>query len=266
CILVPFNGHPRNYVAFLRHHWRTVLLVSLFQTVILYGLMFWGMTMVRGAQAAIVMGAIPLISAVFAHVTMRDDRMTLRKIAFIMLGMAGVSIIGLSSKPWGEAGPTECIGLAVLLLSQCSSVTGNIIIAKRKVHLPPALLNSTQIGMGGIALMLIGTVVEGVPHVPTAPAFYGLVLWLALISAIGFTVWFHLLKYVPVSKLNMWSFVTPVFGAIFSWLLIAGESPDLLSIVGMAAVALAMILSQSKSSDPRPIDKSRRGDRPSTSS
>ncbi|MCP4646104.1 MAG: DMT family transporter, partial [bacterium] len=120
CILVPFNGHPRNYVAFLREHWRTVFLVSLFQTVILYGLMFWGMTMVRGAQAAIVMGAIPLISAVFAHVTMRNDRMTLRKIAFIMLGMTGVSIIGLSSKPWGEAGPTECIGLAVLLLSQCS--------------------------------------------------------------------------------------------------------------------------------------------------
>jgi drug/metabolite transporter (DMT)-like permease len=244
CILIPFNGHPRNYVGFLRQSWRPVMLVSLFQTVILYGLAFWGMNMARGAQSAIMMGASPLIASVMAHFTMPGDRMTWRKIFAIALGMAGVAVISLSSKPWGDAGPSECLGLLVLLLAQFSAVTGNIVVARRKTHMPPVLLNSAQIGIGGVILVLLGLGIEGVPEVPTAPTFYAVLLWLALISAICFTVWFHLLRRVPVSRLNMWGFVTPVFGAIFSWTFLAQESPDALSIIGMVAVALAMVLSQ----------------------
>ena len=250
CILIPFGGHPRNYAAFLRRSWRPVMLVSLFQTVILYGLAFWGMSMARGAQSAIMMGASPLIASVMAHFIMPGDRMTWRKILAIALGMAGVAVISLSSKPWGEAGPSECLGLFILFLAQFSSVIGNILVARRRTHMPAALLNSAQIGMGGVILVLIGLGVEGIPRVPTAPTFYAVLLWLALISAICFTVWFHLLRYVSVSRLNMWGFVTPVSGAMFSWTFLAKESPDALSIIGMIAVALAMVLSQTGQTTP----------------
>ena len=34
----------------------------------------------------------------------------------------------------------------------------------------------------------------------------------------------------------------PVFGALFSWLVLPGESPDTLSLIGMACIVAAIIL------------------------
>ena len=68
--------------------------------------------------------------------------------------------------------------------------------------------------------------------------------WLALLSACAFAIWFHLLQRIAVSELNLWKFLIPLSGAILSWLLLAGESPDAISIGGMLLVALGIIWNQ----------------------
>jgi len=47
---------------------------------------------------------------------------------------------------------------------------------------------------------------------------------------------------VKVSQLNLWKFIIPVFGAIFSWLLLPDESPHLSSVVGMVVIAASIVL------------------------
>lgn len=244
CLLLPFTGNPRRSLAVLWDNRRTVLWVALFQTAILYALFFIGLSLARGAQAAIVMGASPLVAGVLAHFAMHDDKMTPRKTAGIVLGMVGVVLISLASAPWSTAGSRECIGLGILLLAQCSGITGNILVAKQSHSLPPMLLNSAQIGLGGLLLLALGFLVEGAPTLPNDPRFYAVLLWLALIPAAGFSIWFALLKRVSVSHLNVWMFLVPVFGAALSWLVLANESPDGLSLLGMVTVAAAMVTTQ----------------------
>ena len=75
------------------------------------------------------------------------------------------------------------------------------------------------------------------------PAYYAALAWLAALSAIAFSLWFVVLKQpgATVSQLNLWKFLIPVCGALFSWLLLPGERPCWPEVAGMAAIALAIV-------------------------
>lgn len=243
-ILMPFCGDPRNLWQTLRTHPGYIARVSLFQTVILYAVFFWGLNLARGAQSAIVIGSSPLIAAWMAHMVMPDDRMTARKAFGITTGMAGIVLISVAAKPWGPGGLAELGGLALLFLAEVSSAWGNILVARAKKPIPPMSLNALQMGLGGVVLFLAAILFEGTPSFSFPVQFYVSLGWLALISAAGFSLWFHLLAHEKVSRLNIWKFLIPVFGAISSWLLIPGESADAVSVLGMILVSFAIIYTQ----------------------
>ncbi|MCC8016048.1 MAG: EamA family transporter [Clostridiales bacterium] len=54
-------------------------------------------------------------------------------------------------------------------------------------------------------------------------------LYLALISAVAYTVWSLLLRYNPVSKVAVMGFTNPIFGVLLS-ALILGEASEAFSI------------------------------------
>ncbi|MGQ9852432.1 MAG: DMT family transporter [Candidatus Oleimicrobiaceae bacterium] len=242
-LLLPFACRLPRVGAELRAGMRTVLLVALFQSVLLYASFFLGMTLVSGALGAIVVGASPLIAAVVAHLAMDNDAMTLPKATAIVGGMVGISIISLSREPWTATGLRELLGVILLLLGALFSAVGNVVVARdnRRVH--PVLLTAAQFSIGGLVLLALGMTVEGPPHLRLPLAFYGALLWLATLSAAAFSIWFFLLTVpgVKVSELNLWKFVIPVFGALFSWLLLPEEKPDLYAVLGMVCVACSVL-------------------------
>ena len=242
CLLIPLCGRPRAGLAAVRKNWRLVAAVSGLQTVVLYGTFFVGMRLVGGAQAAVLLGSSPLVTALLAHVMIEDDRMTLAKTGAIALGMGGVAIIAVSSKPWSSAGLTELGGMALLTVGVIAGNLSNVVVARSRAHISPLVLNSAQMGLGGMVLLGAAMIVEGLPRSVPPWEFFAQLLYLAMISAAAFSIWFYLLKRVKVSQLNMWKFLIPIFGAILSWVLLSGESPDLPTVAGMICVASAVLL------------------------
>ena len=230
----------------LKTETRTVVLVALFQTTLLYAGFFIALTLVRGAQAAIIIGTGPLITAIAAHFAMHDDRLSSRTLQSATLGISGIIIISLATKPWEPVGLNELLGIGILLTGSVVSAIGNIVVAKKRGSLPPIELNSIQMLIGGGMLFLCALLIEGVPTLNQPPRFYGSLLWLALVSAIAIGLWFHLLSRVKVSKLNIWKFLIPLGGATLSWLFIPGEHPDLPTLFGMVLIILGIIHSQRK--------------------
>ena len=98
-----------------------------------------------------------------------------------------------------------------------------------------------QMMVGGALMLIVGLVREEGIIQPLTTEFYLSLAWLAMLSAVAFTIWFLLLKTVPVSELNLWQFLTPVSGALLSWLLIANESPDFYAIIGMLLVGSGIL-------------------------
>jgi drug/metabolite transporter (DMT)-like permease len=64
-----------------------------------------------------------------------------------------------------------------------------------------------------------------------------MLLYLAFISAFAFTLQGFLLKYNPVSKVAVFKSTNPIFGAVFS-AIILGESDQLLSYFTLIALLL----------------------------
>ena len=242
-IVLLFSASFTKIAGMTRGQWKNVLRVGFFQTFLLYGLFHTGMTFVSGALGAIVIGASPLIAALTAHWMIPDDRLTLRKTLTISAGISGVILISLGRHPWEMSGLVELFGILLLIASTFASSFGNVFVS-RDFTLPPFLMNGIQLSAGGLGLVILSLILEGVPVFPKTQSFYLAFAWLVFISSAGFSIWFYLLKQpgVKVSELNFWKFILPVFGAVLSWIILPDESPDLISIAGMCIVAGSVFL------------------------
>jgi len=242
-MLLPFTGGITRYFSIIRANFRQILILASVQTFIAYGLFYFGMTLVPGALAAIVIGASPLIFAVVAHIMMHDDKITLPKLVSMLIGFTGVAIIGISRQPWQSAGLTEFIGIFILLAGSTSGAIGNVLVSKDGDRIPPLVLNSAQLFLGGFLLILISLPIEGSPLKSYPMDYYFALIYLSILSAVAFSIWFVLLKKpgVKVSSLNLWKFIIPVLGAVIAWIILPDENPEWPAIIGMVFVALSIL-------------------------
>lgn len=230
-------------------HWRFLTLFALIQTFLQYGIFFMGLHKVPGATSAIIIGAGPLFVALMAHLSLKDDKLNLRKIIAIALGLSGVIFISLANGSVTEGYPSFYIGVGMLLLSNMIGSYTNIMVIKRKSYnISPLVLTSYANFTGGLMLLITAFFVEK-PEIKLYPAeFYISMIWLALIPAVSFSLWYGLLKRpgVKVSELNAWKFLVPVTGCVLSWLIIAGETPNIASILGIFIIISSLWLLQMK--------------------
>lgn len=228
-------------------YWKFMLLFAFMQTFLQYGLFFMGLDKVPAATSAIIIGAGPLFVAIMAHMTLADDKMTLRKIAAIILGLSGVVFISLAKSGLTSSDPAFYTGIVLLLLSNIiGSYTNIMVVKKKEYNISPMALTAFANFTGGIMLLITAFIVEK-PKIQIYPAeFYLALLWLALIPATAFSLWYGLLQRpgVKVSELNMWKFLVPVSGCVLSWLLLPDEKPDIVSVTGIIIISAALQMLQ----------------------
>lgn len=229
-------------------YWRFTLVFAFLQTFMQYGLFFMGLDKVPASTSAIIIGAGPLFVALMAHFTLRDDRLTWRKIAAITLGISGVVFISLTKGGLAEgASASFYAGIGLLIASNLmGSYTNIMVIKKKEYHISPIALTSFANFTGGLLLLLVGFLVEKPELKPFPAEFYGALLWLALIPASAFSIWYTLLNRpdVKVSELNIWKFVVPVSACILSWILLPDDYPTWQSLTGIAIITAALFLSR----------------------
>lgn len=246
-ILLPFLLFQKPDWRILIKEWKFVLLFSFFQIFIQYSLYFAGIDLVPASIAAIVVGLSPLIVFIMAHYAFHNDRFTPRKIFSIILGLSGVIILTLNKGDFDTTNPYYIWGIIMVFLSVTVNCSVNIIVAKNARPISAMLLTGASNFIGGVMLYIFALFVENTtPFSEFDAVFWWLLLVLAIISSLGFSIWFYLLK-VPVlrvSEVNIWKFIIPVFGAILSWLIFPDDKPNLISIIGIISITLAILILQ----------------------
>ncbi|MCG8579164.1 MAG: DMT family transporter [Bacteroidales bacterium] len=243
-LLLPLVKSLSNYFSSIKQNFWLIVKVSASQTFILYALFYWGVNMLDGALAAIIIGSQPLFAALTAHVMMSNDKMSLRKTLTIASGIGGIILIAI---PKGLSGPeniSELLGIGLLVLANIASGIGNVFVSKNSGKISPIILNSSQMIIGGAFLFFFSLFTEPFNGF-NFPAEYFMALgWLSLLSATAFSLWFFLLQKptIKVSDLNIYKFIIPVFGATLSWVILPNESPDFISILGMLIIGTSVVL------------------------
>jgi drug/metabolite transporter (DMT)-like permease len=243
-IILPFTVRPEKYWIMISKHWKVVVWVTALQIVVNYSLFYQGLNLVPGALGAVIYGAQPLIIAVVAAIFHKDDRLTRKKIITIIFGISGVVLISVGRQAFRLGTIIELLGVLMILSGSVATGLSNVIISLRTKDLNPFVLSSSSLFLGGVILFLISIPIEGAPK-RTFPVQYWMVLsWLSFMAAAAFSIWYKLLQRsgVKVSELNLWKFITPVTGAVLSWLLVPDEHPEWLTISGMVIITVSLIV------------------------
>ena len=242
-ILIPFCWR-RNAFQLLVHHRRLITYVVLLNTAIGYALYYTAMKYVAGATASIVIGTGPLITAVMTHFLMEDDKLDRGKLISILVGMLGIVVIITNSKPVTPVGRKEIFGILLMLTNSTLTSYANIKVAEMKGGIDGRFLTSNQMLWGGLILLLMGRVFEGSYSLNLPMEFYMSLVWLALVSALAFSMWFAAIQIdgIKVSELNMWKFLIPVVGAVITWVILPEESPTPIILMGMALVFTSLVM------------------------
>jgi drug/metabolite transporter (DMT)-like permease len=242
-IIMPFCG---NYIESFKIIWKHrayVLKVSFFSTFLLYSLFHYGISLVPASVTALVIGAGPLFIALLARF-LSNEPLTKRKSLAIAAGFCGIAVIAVGRFGGFLSIDVSMLGLGILILANLSGSFGNIFISKNKVPVNPVFLNAVQLFLGGLGIYIVAIFFEDYQYVPLPAMFYLALIWLSLIAAIGFSLWFVVLSMpgVKVSEINIWKFILPVLGAVLSWIILPDEKPELIVISGMVLVGVSVAI------------------------
>ena len=249
-LLLPFLGNWPYVWNEVKSNLRFIAIVAFLQVVLQYTFFYTGVNLVPASISAMIVGSSPLFVAAIAHFSIKTDQLSWIKAASILLGIIGVAIITLGRKSLPSGAEIAVWGVVFLILNNVSSGISNVVISKKKTSIAPMVLTSSSLILGGLGLIVISIPFEGRPKYSFPVEYFVALAWLSLISSVAVSIWNTLLqrKDVKVSELNIWKFLIPVSGAMLSWLILPGESPDLTSITGMSLIGISLIvLSFSKS-------------------
>ncbi|MFH0759774.1 MAG: DMT family transporter [Bacteroidota bacterium] len=232
------------YFRIIRTHWKMILLFAFLQTFLQYIMFYTGINMIPSAVAAIVIGSQPFFIAVIAHFLMPGDRISALKTGIILTGILGVVLVSMGKDPESVTGRIAIAGILLMVAINILSGFTNVLVASEKGMIPPLVISSASMAIGGASLFLVSLPLEGLNMEPKPMTYYLSLGWLSLLSALAISIWITLLKRpaVKVSDLNLWKFLIPLFGAVLSWILIPGENPQALSIAGMIIIALSLVI------------------------
>ena len=233
------------YFRILRANLKLILLLALLQTFLQYTMFYTGINLIPAAVAAIIIGSQPLFIALVANFIMPGERMTLPKTMVILLGIAGVALVSFGKDPQSTTGHMAVAGILLMLGVNLLSGFSNVLVAREKGKVPPLVLSSSSMVLGGAALLLFSIPLEGMDPQIRPPMFYISLSWLSLLSAIAISIWTILLKRpgTRVADLNLWKFLIPLFGALFSWMILPAEKPQALTVAGMFIITFTLVIS-----------------------
>lgn len=218
-----------------RNIWR-VLIVALFQTAMQYTFFYIGLAHVSGVKSSVLNGLGVFFTILAACFIFRTEKFNLIKLLGCILGFGGVVLINIG----GDFSFTfSFIGEGFLICSGLSSAiaAGCVKVFSKKED--TTALCGYQFLIGGVALIAIGLIFGGrIPSISVGAAF--MLLYLAFLSACAFTLQGYLLKYNPVSRVAVYKSTNPLFGAVFS-AIILGESDQLLSWFALLAIVMVCL-------------------------
>lgn len=185
--------------------------VSLFQTILQYFFYYIGLAHTTGTKAAVLVAA-NVFAAIFISSLTGQEKLTARKILGCVIGFSGIVLINFTGLDLKFTLLGDGFILLCTIASGCSSVCMKHYTAK--YHENPVLFSGWQFAFGGAVMWLFGAVCGGYLHM-TAKA-WGILFYLAFVSAAAYSLWAVLLKYNPVSKVTVFGFLNPLCGVIIS--------------------------------------------------
>lgn len=192
--------------------WGKITKLCMLQTVAQYLFFYIGLANTSGVKASIIEGVNVFISILVASLIFRQEKLTARKMLGCIIGFAGVILVNITG---GIDMAFTFTGDGFIVLSTIAYAFSSVMIKRYSQEENPVTLSGYQFVLGGLIMVVCGLLMGGRLTVISG-AGIAMLLYLAVISAVAYSMWGVLLKYNPVSRVTVFGFMNPVFGVILS--------------------------------------------------
>ncbi len=193
--------------------------MSVFQTILQYTFFYIGLANTSGVKGTVLSASNAFFCLLIASLIFRQEKLTLKKIFACILGFSGIILVNLNGLDFNM----NFLGDGFVIFSAISAAMASVLIKKYGQYEDSVVLSGYQFLIGGLVLMLVGLLAGGTMTLNSLTAV-GVLVYLALLSAIAFALWGVLLTHNPVSKVTIYHFMVPVFGVILSKLMLTEQS------------------------------------------
>jgi drug/metabolite transporter (DMT)-like permease len=205
------------------------------------GLLTWGSQYLTSGMTGLLNSTIPLWVGIIAFLLYRRG-MTKLTVLGLCAGFGGLMLLIGPSLGVGALSPA---GVTALILSSLAWAFGSLYSSKAK--LPVSILASSGMLMvsGGLMLIIASLALgefQGldITQISTR-SLIAMIYLIIIITVVGFTDFYWLLRVTSASLANTFAYVSPVIAVILGWAILH-ESITVLTIVAMIIILLGVAL------------------------
>ena len=195
-----------------------------------------GTWLTSAAHASVLLNLYAVHTVVLAHFLIPGDRLTLLKLAGVLIAYSGIVLLG--ARQIAHGAPT-LIGDIVVTVAGFLLAERTIYLARAVQRLDPVKLLLTQAIVGTAVFVVVSALVEPAPTRWTLRLAGSIAYQGVLISGFNFVVNLALLRRYRPSALSAFFLTQPIFGVIAA-ALVAGDPLTLDLLVPCAAVAVGI--------------------------
>lgn len=220
--------------------WARFAFVGVVGNVIPFFLIGYGEQTVDSGLAAILMGVMPVVTIVLAHLLIPDEPFTLRRGAGVAMGFGGVVVL-VGVDALGGFGTSTVAQLAVLGGAVCYSIS--TVFVRRAVTISGPLMAAGSQIVGAMVVVPLALAIERPWHYSPSPSSLVAVVMLGVFStAIAMLIYFRLVKQLGAGKLSQVNYLIPVLGAAWGMLFLGERfNPSTFVALAMVLAGIAIV-------------------------
>src|SRR4051794_8146108 len=223
-----------------REVWGSILLLALLNNALPFALFGWSQTHIASGLASILNATTPIWGVLVAHFLTRDERMSPRKVAGVLLGFGGVATM---------IGPSLLSSLGTNALAQLACVTASLSYALaavwarrfRRIGVSPLSVTTGQLTAGAAIMLPVSLLIDHPWQLAMPPlSAWGAIAALALLcTAFGYVLYFRLIDRAGATNALLVTLMVPptaiLLGALF-----LNETLAPQDFLGLALIALGL--------------------------
>lgn len=236
-LLVIAKKYEKKLFSFSRKNILELFCLGVIQTTLQYIFFYIGLANTTGVKSSIMNSTATFFSVILAHYVYANDKLSIQKIIGCIAGFVGVMIVNFSDNLLEFS--FNFLGEGFIVISAFVFSVGAIYAKKLTKSMDVMVVTGYSLFLGGVVLVLLGIMNGGrVYNFTTSSSI--LLIYLALLSAVAFSLWNLLLKYNKVGPVSVFNFLTPIFGVILSAIFLGENILEYKNIIALVLVSLGI--------------------------
>jgi drug/metabolite transporter (DMT)-like permease len=229
--------------------WRPVVLFAVVEIMIPWVLLAIVEQRLSSSLTALLIASVPLVGAVLALLTRADDRLDRRRLAGLLLGLAGVgALVGFE-----VGGNVAAVGGAAVV-AVCYA-TGPLILSRWLSQLPGLGVIAASMALTAVCYLPFG-VAQAPRHWPRATVTLSVIGLAVVCTAVAFLVFFELIAEVGPTRSTVITYINPAVAVLLGVTLLdeaftAGTAAGFVLILAGSVLATRR---PSAAAQPRPLE------------